>query len=86
VKTNLPFFLIVYIYIAVGKTIVKMGRVGIPLTGFTLPHVCAYPKTKQDLDFQCQVMVFLIFNDLRKEVAVTFKHSFHNCRLLCPLV
>ena len=42
-------------------------RVGIPITGLTL-HIFV-PVLSHDLDFQ---VVFLMFNDLRKEVFVHF--------------
>jgi len=36
--------LFVYIYNVIGVTIIKRGRVSIPLTGLTPPHASAYPK------------------------------------------
>ena len=34
------FFITSYICIAIGNPIIKRERVGIPRTGFTLPHFC----------------------------------------------
>jgi len=34
------FFITGYICIAIGNPIIKRERVGIPRTGFTLPHFC----------------------------------------------
>jgi len=41
-----------------------MGRVGIPLTGLTPPHICACPTPGPGFPLAC-VVVFYMFNDLR---------------------
>jgi hypothetical protein len=38
------FFIFVYIFVVVENPIVNRGKIGIPLTGSTLPHVTACPK------------------------------------------
>jgi hypothetical protein len=49
----------------------QQGRVGIPLTALTLPHVCACPKPGPRFP-SANVMVYFVFSDLMCEVVVRF--------------
>jgi len=39
------------------------GRVGIPLTGLTLPHSCACPKPGTGFPMSCIVVSFFVFSE-----------------------
>ena len=55
--------------IAVGDSIIKWGRVGIPLTNLALPHFCVCPKLRPRFPTS-YVIVFFMFNGMRWEVIV----------------
>ena len=59
------FFLsFVYICIAVGNQIIKMGKVGVPLNSLCPPHVCACHKPGPGFPTPCVVVVFFSFVDI----------------------
>ena len=60
VEENLFMFL--FARLSLGDPIIKMLRVGIPLTGFTSPYVCVHQY----------VMIHFAFSDLRWEEVVRF--------------
>jgi hypothetical protein len=56
--------IIVYICIAVGDPIIKRERIGLPLTGLTLSHLCACPKPGPAFQMPYDE-VFFIFTDIK---------------------
>ena len=54
------------------------GRVRIPLTSLTLPHLCACPKPEPWF-LKSYVVVFFMFNELGWEVIVCFCWYWWNC-------
>jgi hypothetical protein len=62
------------------------GRVGIPLTSLTLPHLCAFLKPRPGFPTS-YILVFFMFNEFKGEVVllilvklltITVEISFHN--------
>ena len=54
--------------IAVGDTIIKRERVGIPFTSLTVSHFCASPKPGPGFPILYVVDFVCVFSELRREM------------------
>ena len=65
-------FSFLYMCIAVGDTIIKRERVGIPFTSLTVSHFCASPKPGPGFPILYVVDFVCVFSELRREMIVCF--------------